>query len=813
MKQTLDTISIIVTQYNNTAFTSTSTVRHSFPFDYETPGVSQIHPPPGYSDPAYIESIMSEDYTFAEPYGGEGMWQVVNLTDGQVDATSIPYPSAYIAANAIGYAAVDGPCSQCSTAEPFEGLGCPDYDTFTTTSNQCTYTTISFSLTDTYYEILDMPAFATPDEFGALSNTESAAAWLRSNSYLNSLEPNIGRCTFVTELNGPPRVKIPVSALTGTVTTTIRATELPPSQTAAPASPLTTSWARSTLSSSPQPSVATFSSQLSIPKSSPPFSVQPEEPKSLESPSNVIPKGSLVPKPFIAPGDQSKTEQAPEPPVTDVKTRLSSVPPENPPQETPKHAPTESIKPSSAANPRPAISFAGTHYTQDTDSRVAFPAGTLTPGGVITVSGTPISLAPGGSYAIVGTSTQQLAAPTSPTPSRISAITVANKVYTAGSDGKYSIGSQVLTKGGQITVSGTRISLPLKGEYAVVGTITQDLMAATPMTYAPGNTVVIAGSSAHVDSPTTPADLTFDGAVYTTNSVGDFVVSGQTLRSGKALTYGSTTVSYATDRDAVVIDSSTQLLSPSGQPNKPIITFDGSQYEADSDGDFVIAGQTLKPGEALTLSGTPISYAADHDAIVIGSSTQLLSPINSHDIPIITFGGSPYMANADGDFVIASETLTAGDNIIVSHTPISYGTASGGGEIAIIGSSTQYLTQPVKSGFIVYAGSTFTEDTAGDFIIASQTLMPGGVITVSGTPISYAFDKTDVVFGTSTEAVETGLGGYIISAFGNGLGAPNSTAGATGAAFTGRGSKSSEERSMWVLWMGMLIVLAATVFR
>lgn len=136
--QTLDTVSVIVTQYNNTAVTSSTTVRHDLPIDYGALSKSQ---PPGYTDPQYILSIMGEDYIFAVPY--DPMWQAVNLTDGQLDSsTSIPYPSAYIAATAIGYAALNGLNSECSPAAGFPGLQCPDPATLTTVSgDQCTYTT------------------------------------------------------------------------------------------------------------------------------------------------------------------------------------------------------------------------------------------------------------------------------------------------------------------------------------------------------------------------------------------------------------------------------------------------------------------------------------------------------------------------------------------------------------------------------------------------------------------------------------------------------------------------------------------------
>ena len=51
---------------------------------------------------------------------------------------------------------------------------------------------------------------------------------------------------------------------------------------------------------------------------------------------------------------------------------------------------------------------------------------------------------------------------------------------------------------------------------------------------------------------------------------------------------------------------------------------------------------------------------------------------------------------------------------------------------------------------------TYTEDSAGDFIISGQMLAKGGEITVSGTPVSFEAGGTGVVIGSSDEAVGVG---------------------------------------------------------
>ena len=96
-------------------------------------------------------------------------------------------------------------------------------------------------------------------------------------------------------------------------------------------------------------------------------------------------------------------------------------------------------------------------------------------------------------------------------------------------------------------------------------------------------------------------------------------------------------------------------------PNVPMITFGGSRYTADSLGAFVVAGQTIKSGETLTLYGISVLYAANGHAFVMGLSTQPLSLTNKYNAPAITFRGSRYTEGSVSDFVMTSQTLTPDD--------------------------------------------------------------------------------------------------------------------------------------------------------
>ena len=103
----------------------------------------------------------------------------------------------------------------------------------------------------------------------------------------------------------------------------------------------------------------------------------------------------------------------------------------------------------------------------------------------------------------------------------------------------------------------------------------------------------------------------------------------------------------------------------------------------------------------------------------------------------------------------------------------------------VIGSSTQLLTPAPTTEPVVLTlgGSTYTENSASQFIIGGQTLLPGSSITISGNRVSLDSAATEVVIGSSTEALtaaSTGVGGLIMGGFGNPEGNVSVFAGGSG---------------------------------
>ena len=106
----------------------------------------------------------------------------------------------------------------------------------------------------------------------------------------------------------------------------------------------------------------------------------------------------------------------------------------------------------------------------------------------------------------------------------------------------------------------------------------------------------------------------------------------------------------------------------------------------------------------------------------------------------------------------------------------------------IIGTSTEVLSYatiaPIAAPVITFDVSTYFADTSKDSVIVGQTLMPGGTISVSGTPFSYTTAGTDVVVDSRTKAV--GIGELIMSGFGGGVRSTGGVIGFTGGAAEGR---------------------------
>jgi hypothetical protein len=347
---------------------------------------------------------------------------------------------------------------------------------------------------------------------------------------------------------------------------------------------------------------------------------------------------------------------------------------------------------------RPEIVIGGSTITANPRDSGAGPTfvisgTTLAPGQIRTVDGTVVSLAPSGSFVVVGGSTQIL--PTAgPGVTAAPEITFGGSTITAnpgnpGAAPTFVISGTTLAPGQVETIDGTVVSLAPSGSFIVIGGSTQTLSTAVPVVTAPPE-IIIGGSTITANTGNSDGRPTF-------------IVSGQTLVPGGIITVEGTTISLGPSGSFVVVNGATSTLAnpAAAQITAPPLTIGNVVFTAlpGQGTTYVIGTHTLTPGGAITVADTTISLAPGATALIINGITTLL-PLTTSQAPIIT--NPPLLT-------IGSQTFTA------------------------------------------------VPGTGTTFLIGFETLTPGGTITVDGTTIILAPGATELTYGSSGRTTSTAL--------------------------------------------------------
>lgn len=261
----------------------------------------------------------------------------------------------------------------------------------------------------------------------------------------------------------------------------------------------------------------------------------------------------------------------------------------------------------------PVLTLGENRITANPQGEFVVGTQTLTPGGpVVTVSGTVLSVGPSGTIAVINGVTQTLA--NAPHVTQAPVLTVDGKPVSAtvvgGTTQFVLTDGQTLTPGGIITVDGTTFSMPTDGA---------------------GSTVVVNGVTSTLNAPGLPV-ITVDSQSITATVVDGttaFVLSpSQTLTPGGVLTVSGTTYSMpaSASGSVVVINGVTSTIGGVPITSAPALTIDGKTYSAtvrDGTTEYVLGkGTTLKPGEAITISGTIYSLDQKGTALIINGKTS-----------------------------------------------------------------------------------------------------------------------------------------------------------------------------------------------
>jgi hypothetical protein len=238
---------------------------------------------------------------------------------------------------------------------------------------------------------------------------------------------------------------------------------------------------------------------------------------------------------------------------------------------------------------------------------VGFPiAGqTLQAGGpAITADGTRLSLAPGGTAVVIGSSTSAIAAAAG-AASEISELTIGSQVFTANAATQFFLApGQTLTPGGTAVISDTTVSLDSKASVVVINGQTRTF-----------------GSSSDATITSPPRIIKVNGQGFAPNVGGTYLISGQTLTPGGSITVtgpnGVETLSLAssgTELFAVIsghtFTSTLDAAAASVATSAPILTIGGQTFTAlpGTDGTnptYLVNGEFLTPGkkETVTVAG------------------------------------------------------------------------------------------------------------------------------------------------------------------------------------------------------------------
>ncbi|KUJ19043.1 uncharacterized protein LY89DRAFT_716658 [Mollisia scopiformis] len=154
-----------------------------------------------------------------------------------------------------------------------------------------------------------------------------------------------------------------------------------------------------------------------------------------------------------------------------------------------------------------------------------------------------------------------------------------------------------------------------------------------------------------------------------------------------------------------------------------------------------------------------------------GNGITITSQPSSTIAPIFTAKGVTFTGDSATGFLIGSLTLTPGGTVVVSGSGtaslITYVLPTSGSAVIVNGVTEALSSKTVAAAtttpFIVIGSSTYIANSAYEYVIESQTLTAGGVVTASGETLSLASGGQTVVVVSGTSTKTESLGGIIAS--------------------------------------------------
>ncbi|KAF2841865.1 hypothetical protein M501DRAFT_988146 [Patellaria atrata CBS 101060] len=286
------------------------------------------------------------------------------------------------------------------------------------------------------------------------------------------------------------------------------------------------------------------------------------------------------------------------------------------------------------------------------------------------------------------------------------------------------IGTQFVVPGGSpITVEGVPISLPPSATAVVIDGVT------TPLP--------------HFTWDLAPTRPSFPRPSPTPNRRPAINIGGKiiTPEPGTAFIIGGHTIPVSRSVKSIVINGATRILStPPLITRPPALVFDGTVITAVGTS-FIIDDQTLVPGSAITVDSTFVYLPPFGSTVIIGDVTQTLAGATTiTPAPVLSADGTLYsLQNNSPIYVVSDQTLTPGGIITVYGSEVSLLPSATAvvidGTTSLIDGSHGARTIATDPPLLTVDGQTYSANAGMAYIIAGQTLTPGGEITVEGTTI------------------------------------------------------------------------------
>ena len=420
--------------------------------------------------------------------------------------------------------------------------------------------------------------------------------------------------------------------------------------------------------------------------------------------------------------DSSPSQQSPEPESPAVQTPAHGTPT---PSALPGISPGPLSPPKSDNVPAPVIVVGSSTITRNSASAFVVGSQTLAAGGsAIQHAGTTLSLAPGGSVLVANGRTSAVAVPVAPLITAAPGL-VATPVASSG----FVVQGSTLYESSSLVISGTTVAVGSSGNLLLDG--------------------------ATLATPVAPLITVAPDAVATPIGTSVFIIQGSTMSKGSSLILDGTTFA-ASSSGALVVNGAT-FAAPTTQPSAIVPDVIPTNMP-----ELVVGSTTLAPGQSVVVSGTTFVIPVAGGGIVVNGKLTLL-PSGAIGSPV-TLDGVVVTPTAASDYIIAGTILQLGSAVIVQGT--TYSLASSVEGIIVNGKTVAAPTQEMTIGSEVTTMTPTLISGTAAYIVAGQTLTPGGEVNVNGATLRIAPSGGSILVEGAAETGRPNIAGAIMSVLG-----------------------------------------------